>query len=88
MKKLRTMQHAAKFRRKIISKEWEHKVLKLTVADLEDFRKTIEKCKITKEVQRWLKQREKGWSNDLSQSALEREIDAALKSLERILNEQ
>lgn len=88
MKKLRTMQFAAKFRRKIIFKEWEHTVLKITVADLEDFKKTIEKCKITKEVQRWLKQREKGWSDDLSQSALECEIDAAIKSLERILNEQ
>lgn len=82
------MQYAAKFRRKIIFKEWEHQVLKLTVADLEDFKKTIEKCKITKEVQRWLKQREKGWSDDLSQSALEREIDAAVNSFERILNEQ
>lgn len=82
------MQYAAKFRRKIISREWEHRILRLTVSDLMDFKRTIEKCKITKEVQRWLKYKERGWSDDISQNALDRGINAAIKSCELLLNEQ
>lgn len=88
MRKLKTMQHAAKFRRKIIFKEWEHQVLKLTVSDMQEFKRSIQKSKITKEVQLWLKQKINGWSDDISDNALEREINAEIKSFERMLNEE
>lgn len=40
------MEKAALFRRKIIHKEWEHKVLKLKIEEKKNFIKLIEKCKV------------------------------------------
>lgn len=87
MKKLRALTNAAMFRRKITLKEWEHRVLKLKVRDLKEFVKTIEKCKITKEVQQWLKRKERGWSENLGESALNREIENCINAQEKFLNE-
>lgn len=87
LKKLRALSNAAMFRRKITMKEWEHKVLKLKVRDLKEFVKTIEKCKITKEVQLWLKRKERGWAEDLGESALNREIENSINSQEKVLND-
>lgn len=87
LKKLKSMKNLAEFRRKIITKEWEHKVLKLKVRDLREHVKTIEKCKITKEVQMWLKWREKGWNEDLGEAALNREVENSVNMQEKLLNE-
>lgn len=75
------------FRRKITMKEWEHKVLKLKVRDLREFVKTIEKCKITKEVQLWLKQKAMGWSDDLSEESLNRAIETSINAQEKDLSD-
>lgn len=85
LKKLAAMKHAAIFRRKVIVKEYEHKILKMTVRDLKDFINTIEKCAVTKEVQMWLKRKERGWPEDLTQMALDREIQGQINTQERIL---
>lgn len=45
-KKLLAMSNAAVFRRKLIHKEWEHRVLKMTIRDMKDFVRVIEKCKV------------------------------------------
>ncbi|XP_059620690.1 cilia- and flagella-associated protein 43-like, partial [Phlebotomus argentipes] len=82
-KKLVAMSNAAVFRRKLIHKEWEHRVLKMTIRDMKDFVRVIEKCKITKEVQTWLKRKQKGWTEDVSQAALNREIEAMIASCEK-----
>ncbi|XP_055684222.1 cilia- and flagella-associated protein 43 [Lutzomyia longipalpis] len=82
-KKLLAMSNAAVFRRKLIHKEWEHRVLKMTIRDMKDFVKVVEKCKITKEVQTWLKRKQKGWTEDVSQAALNREIEAMIASCEK-----
>lgn len=87
MKKLRALENSAMFSRKITLMEWEHKVLKLKVRDLQEFVKTIEKVKITKEVQAWLKRKERGWSEDLSEDNLNRQIENTINSQERILSE-
>lgn len=87
MKKLRALENAAMFRRKITMKEWEHKVLKLKVRDLKEFVKTIEKCKITKEVQQWLKRKERGWSEDLSDDSLNRHIENSINAQEKVLSD-
>lgn len=87
MKKLRALQNSAMFRRSITMKEWEHKVLKLRVRDLEEFVKTIEKCKITKEVQLWLKRKERGWSEDLSNESLNRHIENSINAQEKVLSD-
>ncbi|CRL02421.1 CLUMA_CG015140, isoform A [Clunio marinus] len=84
MKKLRALENAAMFRRKISMKEWEHKVLKLKVCELKEFVKTIEKCKITKEVQQWLKRE---WTEDLSENSLNRHIENSINAHEKILND-
>lgn len=68
-------------------KEWEHKVLKLKVGDLKEFVKTVEKCKITKEVQLWLKRKERGWSEDLSSESLNRHIEYSINGQEKVLND-
>lgn len=46
MKKLKTMENAAVFRRKIIFKEWEHKVLRMKIAEKKDAINAIEKIKV------------------------------------------
>jgi hypothetical protein len=81
------MESGAVFRRKIICKEWEHKILKISVRDMKEFVNTVEKCKITKEVQMWLKCKEKGWVHDLGQAALNREIENAISNQEKLLSE-
>ena len=87
MKKILAMENAAQFRRKIISQEWEHKVLKLRIRDVRDQIKVIEKCKITKEVQLFLKRKEMGWEEDLGKMALDREIENIINSQEKMLND-
>jgi hypothetical protein len=87
MKKLRALENSAMFRRKITMKEWEHKVLKMKVHDLREFVKTIEKCKITKEVQLWLKRKERGWYDDLSSESLNRHIEISINAQEKVLND-
>lgn len=86
-KKLKAMVNAAQFRRKIIAQEWDHKALKLKIRDLKDQVKMIEKCKITKEVQDWLKRKEMGVVEDLGQLALEREIENTIYAQEKMLLE-
>jgi hypothetical protein len=81
------LSNGAMFRRKIVLKEWEHKVLKLRVKDLKEFVKTIEKCRITKEVQQWLKRKERGWNEDLGEDALKRQIENSINSQEKILGD-
>lgn len=87
LKKLKAMTNAAVFRRKIITKEWEHKVLRLTVRDMKNFVEVIDKCKITKEVQMWLKRRELGWTDNLGESAVEADIQNTISTQEKFLNE-
>lgn len=86
-KKLKAMVNAAQFRRKIIAQEWEHRALKLKIRDMKDQVKMIEKCKITKEVQDWLKRKEMGVVEDLGQLALEKEIENTIFAQEKMLQE-
>lgn len=46
-KKLRVMESAAVFRRKIIHKEWQHKTLRIKMRNKQDAIKCIEKCKVS-----------------------------------------
>ncbi|XP_041787290.1 cilia- and flagella-associated protein 43 isoform X1 [Anopheles merus] len=86
-KKLNAMINAALFRRKIIFQEWEHRALKLQLRDLRDQLATVEKCKITKEVQSWLKMKGMKRSEDFSQMALEKKIRNAVQNEEEMLQE-
>ncbi|XP_052868126.1 cilia- and flagella-associated protein 43 [Anopheles cruzii] len=86
-KKLNAMMNAALFRRKIIYQEWEHRALKLQLRDLRDQLATVEKCKITKEVQSWLKMKGMKRTEDLSQVALEKKIRSAVQNEEELLQE-
>uniref|UniRef100_A0AAG5CTR8 Cilia- and flagella-associated protein 43 n=1 Tax=Anopheles atroparvus TaxID=41427 RepID=A0AAG5CTR8_ANOAO len=86
-KKLNAMVNAAMFRRKIIYQEWEHRALKLQLRDLRDQLATVEKCKITKEVQSWLKMKGMRRTEDFSQVALEKKIRNAIQNEEEMLQE-
>uniref|UniRef100_A0A182S8L0 Uncharacterized protein n=1 Tax=Anopheles maculatus TaxID=74869 RepID=A0A182S8L0_9DIPT len=86
-KKLNAMVNAALFRRKIIYQEWEHRALKLQLRDLRDQLATVEKCKITKEVQSWLKMKGMKRTEDFSQMALEKKIRNAIQNEEEILQD-
>uniref|UniRef100_A0A182K4I2 Cilia- and flagella-associated protein 43 n=1 Tax=Anopheles christyi TaxID=43041 RepID=A0A182K4I2_9DIPT len=86
-KKLNAMINAALFRRKIIFQEWEHRALKLQLRDLRDQLATVEKCKITKEVQSWLKMKGMKRTEDFSQMALEKKIRNAVQNEEELLQE-
>ncbi|XP_053673195.1 cilia- and flagella-associated protein 43 [Anopheles nili] len=86
-KKLNAMVNAALFRRKIIYQEWEHRALKLQLRDLRDQLATVEKCKITKEVQSWLKMKGMKRTEDFSQVALEKKLRNAIQNEEDALQE-
>lgn len=75
------------FRRKINHKEWEHRVLRLKVKDLKESVKTIEKVKITKEVQQWLKRKARGWSENLDEDTLQKQIENTINSQEKELSD-
>lgn len=45
-KKLKTMENAAVFRRKITFKEWEHRVLRLKIEEKRIAIKCIQRCKV------------------------------------------
>lgn len=81
------MENAAVFRRQIIFKEWEHNVLRMKIEEKKEAIRIIEKTKITKEVQMWLKWKKLGWKEDISESALDREIEAARMSMESMCND-
>lgn len=49
------------------------------------FVRIVEKCKITKDVQRWLVKKQKGRSDDVSQVALNKEIDSMVAGFQREL---
>lgn len=87
MKKLKTMENAAIFRRKITFIEWEHLVLRLKIEEKQVAIKCIQRSKITKEVQKWLKWKSLGWKDDISENALKREIEASRQSLEAMCND-
>ncbi|XP_037027792.1 cilia- and flagella-associated protein 43 [Bradysia coprophila] len=81
-KKLRVMESAAVFRRKIIHKEWQHKTLRIKMRNKEDAIKCIEKCKITKEVQNWLQYKQFGRGENISNTDLERERESVYARME------
>lgn len=45
--------------------------------------KIIEKCKISKDVQRWLIKKQRGRVEDVSQAALNKEIDTMVGGFEK-----
>lgn len=49
------------------------------------FVRIVEKCKITKDVQKWLNKKRRGRPDDVSQVALNKEIDAMVAGYEREL---
>lgn len=75
------------FRRKINHKEWEHRVLRLRVKDLKECVRTIEKVKITKEVQQWLKRKARGWSENLDEDMLQKQIENTINNQEKELSD-
>lgn len=47
------------------------------------FVKIIEKCKISKDVQKWLIKKQRGRTEDVSQVALNKEIDSMIGGFEK-----
>lgn len=62
-------------------------MLRLKVKELKEFVKTIEKVKITKEVQQWLKRKARGWSENLDEDTLQKQIENAINSQEKVLSD-
>lgn len=81
------LSNSAVFRRKINNKEHEHKVLRLKVKELKEFVRTIEKVKITKEVQEWLKRKARGWSENLDEDTLQKQIENTINGQEKVLSD-
>ena len=74
MQKIKAMQKAANFRKGIIFKEWEHKKLRMEIEDLESKLATVEKIKVTKELQAILISRARGFSDEKGFLYLENEL--------------
>lgn len=81
------MQKMAKFRRNVFFKEWEHKVLRLSVRDMKDIQYNVEKCKVTKEVLFQLRQKHNNRYVDTSVQALNKTIDGKMTYLQNALIE-
>ncbi|KAL5288042.1 CFAP43.2 family protein [Megaselia abdita] len=79
------MQKMAKFRRNVFFKEWEHKVLRLSVRDMKDIQYNVEKCKVTKEVLFQLRQKHNNRFADTSVQALNKTIDGKMAYLQNAL---
>lgn len=75
----------AKFRRNVFFKEWEHKVLRLSVRDMKDIQYNVEKCKVTKEVLFQLRQKHNNRYTDTSVQALNKTIDGKMTYLQDAL---
>ena len=83
LKKLKIMENAAIFRSKVRCQEWRHRMLKMKIEDMNSFRNTIEKCKVTKEIQVWLEHKKKGWTEDLTDDAIDQEVQKRILAYER-----
>lgn len=59
----------------------------MKIRDMREFVKIVEKCKITKDVQRWLTKKQKGRTDDVSQVALNKEIDSMIGAFEKEFNQ-
>lgn len=79
------MEDVLKFKRGILSKEWEHKRLKMRISDLNDMLAHINSVKVTKEVQAYLKAKIKGEKEE--KITFEQEVELVKKSFERIIDE-
>lgn len=79
------MRKMAKFRRNVFFKEWEHKVLRLSVRDMKDIQHNVEKCKVTKEVLFQLRQKHNNRYADTSVQALNKTIDGKMTYLQDAL---
>lgn len=79
------MEDVMKFKRGILSKEWEHKRLKMRISDLKDTFEYINSIKVTKEIQAYLKAKSRGEKEE--KITFEQEIEIVKKSYERIIDE-
>lgn len=79
------MEDVLRFKRGILSKEWEHKRLKMKIVDLKDMLSHINSIKVTKEVQAYLKAKMKGEKEE--KITFEQEVELVKKSYERIIDE-
>lgn len=84
-KKIKAMEDVMKFKRGILSKEWEHKRLQMRITDLKDTLHYIHSMKVTKEVQAYLKSRARNEKEE--KITFEQEVALIKKSYERIIEE-
>ncbi|CAB3237703.1 unnamed protein product [Arctia plantaginis] len=85
--KLRMMRKQMDFRKGILSKEWEHARMKLKLRHMEQELNTYKNLKIPKELQRYLKDKERGFTDEMDYIRLERELESNKNSVNKKLQD-
>ncbi|KAL3280262.1 hypothetical protein HHI36_017757 [Cryptolaemus montrouzieri] len=91
--KLNTMRHTMTFHREIMKMEWTHKKLRMHIEDLREELSDINNLKVTKEMQSYLKGREKALPFEVELELLKnsyelilKEKKAAVKKIRKLIN--
>ncbi|XP_013186993.2 cilia- and flagella-associated protein 43 [Amyelois transitella] len=86
--KLRMMRKQMEFRKGILSKEWEHAQMKMKLRHMEQELYSYKRLKIPKELQLFLKNKEKGYTDEMDFVRMEKEMEASKISINKVLAEQ
>ncbi|KAJ8729123.1 hypothetical protein PYW08_000704 [Mythimna loreyi] len=86
--KLRMMRKQMEFRKGILSKEWEHAQMKMKLRHMQQELYSYRRLKIPKELQRYLKRKEEGYTDEQDFVLMEKENEASKVGAEKILNDQ
>ncbi|CAG9784144.1 unnamed protein product [Diatraea saccharalis] len=86
--KLRMMRKQMEFRKGILSKEWEHAQMKMKLRHMQQELYSYQRLKIPKELQFYLKNKEKGYTDEQDYVRLEKEMEATKVSVNKVLSEQ
>ncbi|KAI5636031.1 cilia- and flagella-associated protein 43 [Phthorimaea operculella] len=85
--KLRLLRRQIEFRKLILAKEWEHAQMKMKLRHMQQELYSYGKLKIVKELQWFLKNKEKGYTDENDYQRLEKEMQATKVTVERVLTD-
>ncbi|KAJ2953970.1 hypothetical protein O0L34_g1612 [Tuta absoluta] len=85
--KLRLLRRQIEFRKLILAKEWEHAQMKMKLRHMQQELYSYGRLKIVKELQWFLKNKEKGYTDEHDYQRLEKEMQATKVTVERALSD-
>ncbi|XP_053606351.1 cilia- and flagella-associated protein 43 isoform X2 [Plodia interpunctella] len=86
--KLRMMRKQMEFRKGILSKEWEHAQMKMKLRHMDQELYSYRRLKIPKELQYYLRNKAKGYTDEMDFLRMEKEMEATKLSINKVLTDQ